>query len=83
MPTTEINKDIRRFLIINTVAYNGDGKYGVIDCGTDDLEKFGIDPHRKQFERVNTRTEVSADEMTVGDVAESTDFSGAYLMRVA
>ena len=75
--------DIRKFLVINTTDYNGDGQYGVFVADTKDLEHYGIEPTRKQFEIVNTRREVSADDMGVGEVAESTDFHGAYLMRIA
>lgn len=83
MPIPEISNDIRRFLIINTVNYNGDGKYGVFDCVIRQLPDYGIDPESKNFRIVNTEREVAPKDMEVGEVAESTDFDQAFVMRVA
>lgn len=83
MPTFEISNDIRRFLIINTVNYNGDGKYGVFDCGTKELPEYGIEPESKNFRIVNTEREVAPQDMEVGEIAESMEFDQSFVMRVA
>lgn len=67
-----INGDTRRYLLINTTRYNDDGKYNVIDCGYAELFELGFNVEDKKM--IN-RLEV--------DSILTTDFVGAYLMRVA
>ena len=84
MAINKIDGDIRRFILINTTEYNEDGKYGVIDCSYNELADYGYDPtNEDELMRVNTNKFVKADDMVIGDIAESTNFNGAYLMRVA
>ena len=83
MPLREISNDIRRYLIINTVNYNGDGKYGVFDVGFNELSQYGVDPNSKNFRLVNTEREVAPNDLEVGQIAESLDLDEAYVMRVA
>lgn len=68
---TLTNKDVRRFLLINTVEYNGDGRYIVSDVAFDGLEEYGVDDEEK----------CEADRMRVGDI-QRFDI-GFYVMRVA
>lgn len=76
-----IDGDIRRFIIINTTEYNEDGKYGVIDCGYYELDDYGV--HRTDTViRVSDKSKIYPEELYVGDIA-TTDFVGAYIMRVA
>lgn len=84
MAINKIDGDVRRFLIINTTEYNEDGKYGVIDCSYYELDDYGFDVEGDdELMRLNTEKFIKIDDMAVGEVAESTSFRGAYVMRVA
>lgn len=84
MAMRQIDGDIRRFILINTTEYNEDGKYGVIDCSYNELEDYGYDKDANdEILRVNTDKFIKIDDMVVGDIGESTNFNGAYIMRVA
>ena len=67
-----INGDTRRYLLINTTRYNDDGKYSVIDCGYAELFELGSNIEDKKM----------IDRLEVDSIL-TTDFVGAYLMRVA
>ena len=82
MANKSIDGDVRRFIIINTTEYNGDGKYGVIDCSYNELADYGFRPDDETDLTINNRY-VKADDMGIGEVAESTSYRGAYLMRIA
>ena len=82
-----IEKDTRRFLVINTTEYNGDGRYAVSDVEYNELKGMGFDEEELK----------SIDELFVGDrlgvSKKDVDreqlelnafmFIGVYVMRVA
>lgn len=73
--------DIRRFAVINTTEYNGDGNYAIQVVDFDGLEGLGVNDKEK-VTMVSDKTEMFVSELAVGDIAE-TDFKGAYVMRIA
>lgn len=82
-----IEKDTRRFLVINTTEYNGDGRYAVTDVEYSELKGMGFDEEEMGW----------IDELSVGDRLgvskkdvdrEQLDLNaftyiGVYVMRVA
>ena len=73
--------DIRRFAVINTTEYNGDGNYAIQVVDFDALEGLGVND-KETVTRVSDKTEMFVSELAVGDIAE-TDYKGAYVMRIA
>lgn len=73
--------DIRKFAVINTTEYNGDGNYAIQVVDFDGLEGLGVND-KETVTRVSDKTEMLVSELAVGDIAE-TDFKGAYVMRIA
>ena len=73
--------DIRRFAVINTTEYNGDGNYAIQVVDFDGLEGLGVND-KETVTRVSDKTEMFVSELAVGDIAE-TDYKGAYVMRIA
>jgi hypothetical protein len=73
--------DIRKFAVINTTEYNGDGNYAIQVVDFDGLEGLGVND-METVTRVSDKTEMFVSELAVGDIAE-TDFKGAYVMRIA
>ena len=74
--TINVTVDARRFLVINTVEYNADGKYTVQDTDFDGLKGLGFEE-----EEVN-----KIDQLGIGDMlGADEDFSefGVYVMRIA
>lgn len=74
-----INKtvDTRRFLVVNTVEYNEDGKYTVQDTDFEGLEGLGFDP--EELTLIDT---IGIGRMLGGD-GEFAPYEGVYVMRVA
>lgn len=73
--------DIRKFAVINTTEYNGDGNYAIQVVDFDGLEGLGVND-KEMVTRVSDKTEMFVSELAVGDIAE-TDYKGAYVMRIA
>ena len=73
--------DIRRFAVINTTEYNGDGNYAIQVVDFDGLEGLGVNDKEK-VTMVSDKTEMFVGELAVGDIAE-TEYRGAYVMRIA
>ena len=73
--------DIRKFAVINTTEYNGDGNYAIQVVDFDGLEGLGVND-KETVTRVSDKTEMFVSELAVGDIAE-TDYKGAYMMRIA
>lgn len=73
--------DIRKFAVINTTEYNGDGNYAIQVVDFDGLEGLGVND-KETVTRVSDKTEMFVSELAVGDIAE-TDYKGAYVMRIA
>ena len=73
--------DIRRFAVINTTEYNEDGNYAVQVVGYDELEGLGI-IEKEVLSRVSDNVDVYVGDLNVGDIA-TTDYKGAYVMRIA
>ena len=73
--------DIRKFAVINTTEYNGDGNYAIQVVDFDGLEGLGVND-KEMVTRVSDKTEMFVSELAVGDIAE-TDYRGAYVMRIA
>ena len=73
--------DIRRFAVINTTEYNGDGNYAIQVVDFDGLEGLGVNDKEK-VTMVSDKTEMFVSELAVGDIAE-TEYRGAYVMRIA
>lgn len=73
--------DIRKFAVINTTEYNGDGNYAIQVVDFDGLEGLGVNDKEK-VTRVSDKNEMFVSELAVGDIAE-TDYRGAYVMRIA
>lgn len=73
--------DIRKFAVINTTEYNGDGNYAIQVVDFDGLEGLGVND-KKKVTMVSDKTEMFVSELAVGDIAE-TDYRGAYVMRIA
>lgn len=73
--------DIRKFAVINTTEYNNDGNYAVQVVDYEGLEGLGIN-EKDPLSRVSDNEEVYVDNLNVGDIA-TTDFKGAYVMRIA
>ncbi len=73
--------DIRKFLVINTTEYNEDGNYAVQVVGYDELEGLGI-IEKEVLSRVSDNEDVYVGDLNVGDIA-TTDYKGAYVMRIA
>lgn len=74
--TINVTVDTRRFLVINTVEYNADGKYTVQDTDYEGLHDLGFDNDEKK----------AIGEIGIGEVLGGNDeFSvfGVYVMRVA
>lgn len=74
-----INKtvDTRRFLVINTVEYNEDGKYTVQDTDFEGLAFLGFDP--EELALIDT---IGVGRM-LGGKGEFAPYEGVYVMRVA
>lgn len=73
--------DVRVFICINTVNYNGDGKYTVTRVTYDELENIGFaldDAYRV----VNTERMILVDDMLVGEIVDG-DIDDVFLIRVA
>lgn len=73
--------DIRKFAVINTTEYNNDGNYAVQVVDYDGLEGLGIN-ERETLLRVSDNEELFVGDLNIGDLA-TTDFKGAYVMRIA
>lgn len=73
--------DIRKFAVINTTEYNGDGNYAIQVVDFDGLEGLGVND-KEMVTRVSDKNEMFVSELAVGDIAE-TDYKGAYVMRIA
>lgn len=73
--------DIRKFAVINTTEYNNDGNYAVQVVDYDGLEGLGIN-EREAIVRVSDNEELFVGDLNIGDLA-TTDFKGAYVMRIA
>lgn len=73
--------DIRKFAVINTTEYNNDGNYAVQVVDYDGLEGLGIN-ERETLMRVSDNEELFVGDLNIGDLA-TTDFKGAYVMRIA
>ena len=73
--------DIRKFAVINTTEYNNDGNYAVQVVGYDELEGLGI-IEKEVLSRVSDNEDVYVNDLNVGDIA-TTDYKGAYVMRIA
>lgn len=73
--------DIRKFAVINTTEYNNDGNYAVQVVDYDGLEGLGIN-EKELVSRVSDNEDVFVEDLNVGDIA-TTDFKGAYVMRIA
>lgn len=73
--------DIRRYAVINTTEYNEDGTYAVQVSDYDNLDGLGFN-ERETVTRVSDKTELFISDLHVGDIA-TTDFVGAYIMRIA
>lgn len=73
--------DIRKFAVINTTEYNNDGNYAVQVVDYDGLEGLGIN-ERETIVRVSDNEELFVGDLNIGDLA-TTDFKGAYVMRIA
>ena len=71
--TINTTTDARRFLVINTVEYNGDGKYTVQDTDFEGLKDLGFLP--EELEEI--------DPLVIGDTADVFAEPGVYVMRVA
>ena len=72
--------DVRVFICINTVDYNGDGKFAVTRVTYDELEDIGFDL-TEAYSIVYTSRSVTVDAMHIGDIVEAEQ--GALLVRVA
>lgn len=72
--------DVRVFICINTVRYNGDGKYTVTRAIYDELENIGFSLD-EAYSVVNTERMILVDDMHIGDVIEAE--REAFLIRVA
>ncbi len=73
--------DVRRYAVINTTEYNEDGIYAVQVSDYDGLDGLGFN-EGETVTRVSDKTELFVSELNVGDIA-TTDFVGAYIMRIA
>ena len=73
--------DIRRYAVINTTEYNEDGNYAIQVVDFDALDGLGVSD-KETVTRVSDKTEMLVSELNVGDIA-TTDFKGAYVMRIA
>lgn len=73
--------DIRRYAVINTTEYNEDGNYAIQVVDFDALDGLGVSD-KETVTRVSDKTEMFVSELAVGDIA-TTDFKGAYVMRIA
>ena len=73
--------DIRRYAVINTTEYNEDGNYAIQVVDFDALDGLGVSD-KETVTRVSDKTEMLVSELAVGDIA-TTDFKGAYVMRIA
>lgn len=80
-PITSIFGDIRKFAVINTTEYNEDGNYSVQVVGYDELEGLGIN-EKDSLSRVSDNEDVFVEDLNIGDLA-TTDYKGAYVMRIA
>lgn len=77
-----LSVDTRRFLVINTTNYNNDNNAMVQIADIDGCMNLGWNPDETNF-NIRSNSQRFIDEMQVGDVLESNDFNGAYLMRIA
>ena len=72
-----VKGDTRRFLVINTSAYNGNRKYTVQEADFTGIKEFGF----------VASAQGKIDELHVGDVlGQNNEFSpldGVYVMRIA
>lgn len=73
--------DIRKFAVINTTEYNNDGNYAVQVVDYDGLEGLGIN-EKELVSRVSDNEDVFVEDLNIGDIA-TTDYKGAYVMRIA
>ena len=69
----EITGDTRVFLVINTVNYNGDGKWAVQDSSFGNLVNLGFG--EEDVERI--------DGLNANGVLTDFDFDGVIVVRVA
>lgn len=69
----EINGDCRVFCVINTTAYNDDGRWCVQTCEYAGLDNIG-------FSLDDTE---SIDGMKVGEVLDEFDYKGVMVIRIA
>ncbi len=76
-----IEGDVRRYAVINTTEYNEDGRYGIQVSDYDGLRELGVN-YDDDVAIVGSGRFCKVMDMNVGDVA-TTDYKGAYLMRLA
>lgn len=76
-----IEGDVRRYAVINTTEYNEDGRYGIQVSDYDGLRELGVN-YDDEIAIVGSGNFCRVVDMKVGDVA-TTDYVGAYLMRLA
>lgn len=76
-----IEGDVRRYAVINTTEYNNDGRYAIQVSDYDGLRDLGIQ-YDDEISIVSDGHFCKVVDMNVGDVA-TTDYVGAYLMRLA
>lgn len=63
---------MRKFIVINTSDYNGDGEYYVTEINLKNYERFGLEEYGDKLR-----------EMKVGDLFEyDWPSGGVYVMRV-
>lgn len=69
----EMTGDTRVFLVINTVEYNGDGKWLVQDSSFGNLRDIGFDEYDLK----------NIDQLSVGGKLDKFAYSGVIVIRVA
>ena len=83
MNTKEFMIDTKVYVVINTTDYNKDGNASVqIAKGLEGATELGWDKNALGY-HLHTRDIVEVADLKVGDMIESEDFVGAFIMRIA
>lgn len=83
MDTMEIMIDTKVYAVINTTDYNEDGTASVqIAIGLEGANELGWQKNALGY-NLYTREIIEVADLKVGDIMESEDFVGAFIMRIA
>ena len=83
MNTMEFTIDTKVYAVINTTDYNEDGNASVqIAMGLEGASELGWEKNALGY-HLHTRDIIEVVDLKVGDIMESEDFVGAFIMRIA